>query len=144
MNVNENAGPRMAEESIILRQFDFEVLQQLTVQFLELPDDRLVATGWSENQIARLGQVLRSVEVAGGSDTKLILHVVDESPVDSWSWGQQDGSPSLTLPGTSLRLLRSLCEAVLSTFDSHEMFYRTGYRDNEIRAAINKLYTSMD
>lgn len=134
----------MTEEAIVLRQIDFEVLQQLTVQFLELPDDKLVATGWSENRIARLGQVLRSVDVAGGSGAKIILHVVDESPIDSWSWGQQEGSPSLTLPGASLRLLRSLCEAVLSTFDSHEMFYRTGYRDNEIRVAINKLSTSMD
>jgi hypothetical protein len=147
-SASADEGDRSRRRQIILGPEQFEVIFQVTHQLPNYQEERLISEGMSPHGLDLLVELLGFLRGPAESSSRVRIWVAEVSDVDPLATiALEAGSESLEgewvavgrLPEAVAVVWQPLLRFVVSSMGERELFLRTGYRADEIDAAIDAL-----
>lgn len=135
--------------AIVLSVDQFEVIYQLAHQLLNFQESRLVEFECTNADLQKLIATLRQIDARTAEASRVRIILGDygtENPAEvrfSVSEVDDSGGPRsvvwATLPSHIGGRLHALAQLVVSALGARELFLRTGYNPDEVKAAVREL-----
>lgn len=133
---------------IILSRQQFEVIYQVTIELDNYQEERLAKEGLTPWMLESLTDLVRYLRGPAEQSSKVRIRVVESPVVDALPFvGLQAGLGESEnqweavgqLDATIAAAWQSLLRFVVSSLGDREIFLRSGYRADEVNAAIGAL-----
>ena len=137
--------------TVCLASRDFEIIFQVTHQAPNFSESRLTALGCTSEDLDLLIAALGPMSKGAERSSEVCIEFYDEAAPDrpAAARGMETDDPSDStvrgrLPIRFVAQWNSLTKLVVSSLSPRELFLRTGYEFDEIRAALARLSVTGD
>jgi hypothetical protein len=144
--IGDEMASRRSARTVCLASRDFEIIFQVTHQAANFSESRLTALGCTSEDLDFMIAVLGPMSKGAERSSEVCVEFYDEAapdrPADTGSTKADDASDSIVRGRLPIRFAsqwNSLVKLVVSSLSPRELFLRTGYEFDEIRAALARL-----